>query len=163
MTAPRSELEKKIQRDIEADMGAEPDLLLLKNSVGLATYFNDQGKEFKVPYGLGVGSPDLVAMLRISVAHESIGVGAIAAWLCLEVKCPGEEATDEQKKVHAIWRRFGALVFVVHSVKEARAALAIARGPLAKIQRAPLDLSELSEQEFERLDELSSTKKRRSS
>lgn len=140
MSGRRTTLEKQIQRDIEADLGAERDLLLLRNSVGKATFTDEEeGEQFHVPYGLGVGSPDLVAILRISprgvartttgriVGHTAAHGPVLGAWFCLEVKADDEEATDEQKKVHAIWRRFGALVFVVHSVKEARAALEEAR------------------------------------
>ena len=139
----RSTLEKQIQRDIEADLGAEPDLLLLRNSVGQARYVNEEdGKEFFVPYGLGTGSPDLVSMLRVDLVKRGTvpgtterpsrgslarGRGSVGVWFCLEVKCPGEDATPEQEKVHAIWRRFGAIVEVVHSVVEARDALNRAR------------------------------------
>lgn len=128
----RSTLEKTIQSNIEADLGAEPDLLILRNSIGQAEYFNDDGKSYRVPYGLGKGSPDLVGLLRIE-ALPSDGPWAArcvvptAIWFCLEVKVPGEEATSEQSHVHAIWRRFGAFVEVVHSVSEARAALERAR------------------------------------
>jgi len=120
----RSPLEKKIQTDIEIDMGAEPDLLFLRNNVGRAVYTTDAGKPYFVHYGLGVGSPDLVSILR---APDGLGV-----WFCLEVKRPGEEPDDEQKKVHEIWRSFGALVYVVHSVAEARTALEIARSRVTR-------------------------------
>jgi hypothetical protein len=114
----RSKLEAEVQRQIEAAIGAEPDLLLFKNSVGKARYVTKtDGKEFHVPYGLGEGSPDLVGVL----APRGV-------WLCLEVKVPGEDAEPHQAKVHDVWRRFGALVFVVHSADEARTALTTARG-----------------------------------
>ncbi len=135
--ARRSQLEKKIQREIEADLGAESDLLLLKNSVGQAEYFNDEGKEYRVPYGLGEGSPDLVGLLRVEVLRPSRKgdtilqtalIRTVAVWLCLEVKPPEVKKPDpHQEKCHAIWRRFGAYVDTVHSVKEARAALERAR------------------------------------
>ncbi len=113
-----SRLEKQIQRDIEVALGSEPDLLLIKNSVGAARFVDDDGKEFHVPYGLGTGSPDLVGLLR---------VGARATWFCLEVKAPGGRVDPAQAKCHDIWRRFGAFVEVVRSVDDARAALAAAR------------------------------------
>jgi|GEM_PF-1562160 len=111
-------LEKEVQRRIEAKLGAEPDLLLLRNSVGRAKYVKED-KVFYVPYGLGVGSPDLVFILR-----TPFGLGV---WLCMEVKVPGEEPEPEQERCHEIWRRFGALIYVVHSVDEAVAALKDAR------------------------------------
>ena len=108
--------ENALQRDIQAAIGAEPDLLLMKNSVGHARFVDDEGRRYTVPFGLGKGSPDLVGILA---PH--------GVWLALELKVPGEDATAEQSKVHEVWRRFGALVYVVHSVDEARAALIDAR------------------------------------
>ena len=116
--------ENALQRDIQAAIGAEPDLLLFKNSVGHARFVNDDGREYTVPYGLGKGSPDLVGILAPS-----------GRWFCLELKVPGEDATDEQQKVHDVWRRFGALVYAVHSVDEARAGLEDARGRVSRSAR----------------------------
>jgi len=116
----RDHLEAELQRQIEAAIGAEPDLLLMKNSVGNARYTTKDGKAFHVPYGLGTGSPDLVAILA-----------PLGGWFCLEVKCPGEKPTAEQLKMHALWRSFGAYVEVVTSVDEAKAALREARGRIA--------------------------------
>jgi hypothetical protein len=112
----RSKPEASIQREIEAEIGAEPDLLLFKNSVGLARYVTDDGKEFRVPYGLGIGSPDLVGILA-----------PFGRWLCLEIKVPGEVAEPHQEKSHAVWRKFGAFIRTVSSPAEARAALDEAR------------------------------------
>lgn len=122
----RSTLEKEIQRRIEEELGAEPDFLLMRNSVGHATYVDHQtGKEWHVPYGLGVGSPDLVGMLRVEARWlRDVAIPIrLGAWVCLEVKCPGEVAEAEQRKVHAVWRAFGACVAVVTSPEEARQAL----------------------------------------
>ena len=112
----RETLEKKIQREIEAALGAEPDLLLLRNSVGMAKHTSDDGKTWHVPYGLGTGSPDLVGILAPS-----------GRWVCLEVKAAEGDVDPAQLKCHAIWRKFGAFVAVVRSVEEARAALDEAR------------------------------------
>lgn len=112
----RTTLEAEIQRRIEVAIGAEPDFLLFRNSVGKARHVSRDGVEFYVPYGLGNGSPDLVGILAPS-----------GTWVALEIKRPGEEATDEQKQVHAVWRRFGAFVGVVTSPDEARSALNDAR------------------------------------
>ncbi len=114
----RSVLESSIQASIELELGAEPDLLLLRNNVGVSIHFREDGSEYRIPYGLGKGSPDLVGLL--------FRAGS-ALWFCLEVKAPGEDATDEQKKCHTIWRRFGAFISVVESVEQARAALHRAR------------------------------------
>ena len=121
----RSVLEKKVQADIEAALGAESDLLLLRNAVGKATYVDDEAREFHVPFGLGVGSPDLVALLLV------LGPRALAAWFCLEVKAEEGDLDPEQEKCHAIWRRFGALIYTVRSVAEAHAAVLDARKAVA--------------------------------
>lgn len=116
----RATLEAEIQRRILAEIGAEPDFTVFKNSVGLAQHFDDKtGKAWKVPYGLGTGSPDLVGILHFGQC--------IGCWVALEVKCPGEEAEPHQAVVHDQWRAAGALVYVVHSAVEARMALATAR------------------------------------
>lgn len=112
----RAKLEAEIQRQIEAEIGAEPDLLLLKNSNGVARYTTDDGKSFTVPYGLGTGSPDLVGILA-----------PLGRWFCLEIKCPSEEPRPTQVQCHAVWRNFGAFIRTVTTPKEARAALDEAR------------------------------------
>ncbi len=113
----RKREETRISALIKLEVGSEPDFQLMRNNNGLAEY----GKA-KVVYGLGSGSPDFVGILRIT---DDLG-----AWVCLEVKVPGEDATDEQKACHALWRTFGAIVVVVHSAEEARAALEYARGTI---------------------------------
>lgn len=127
----RGVLEKQRQREIEAAIGAEPDLLLMKNSVGVAKYFDDNGKQFIVPYGLGTGSPDLVGILRVTVGDLVVGV-----WFCLEVKADEGDLSPEQRRCHEIWRRFGAIVEVVRSADEASAALARARARFAPKEAA---------------------------
>lgn len=112
-------LENDIQRDIELAIGAEPDLLILRNSVGQAVYVDeDTERRYVVPYGLGTGSPDLVCQLH---------VWGVAVWLCLEVKAPGEVPRPDQEKCHVQWRRFGALVAVVTSADEGIEAVVQAR------------------------------------
>lgn len=112
----RTKLESAIQREIEAAIGSKGDLLLLRNSVGHATYHDANGKEWHTPYGLGVGTPDLVGILAPS-----------GRWFCLEVKTPGEQPEPEQSKCHELWRRFGAFVATVRSADDAIAALELAR------------------------------------
>lgn len=120
MNAPKqSPLEKNLQREIEAAIGSEPDLLLLRNSVGEAIYYTGEGQQYHVPYGLGVGSPDLVALLRVG--------DTLAAWFALEVKTDAGELSQDQIRTHRVWRTFGALIYVVRSVDEATRALTTAR------------------------------------
>lgn len=109
-----------IQNNIEAALGSLPDLLTLRNSVGKAHYVNEKtGKTYHVPYGLGVGSPDIVFILA-----------PIGRWLAMEVKDPDGVVEPHQAESHAVWREFGALVYVVRSVDEARDALDDARAKM---------------------------------
>lgn len=122
----RSVLEKETQRQIEAEIGAEPDLLIINNSVGLARHISESdGKEWFVPYGLGEGSPDLVGMLRASFGPMLRD--SLAVWFCIEVKADEGELSEEQKKCIGLWRAFGALVYECRSAKEGRKALDDAR------------------------------------
>jgi hypothetical protein len=132
----RTTLENEVQRKIEDAIGSEPDLLLLRNSVGRATFTNERtGKSYFVPYGLGEGSPDLVGILRVDVSVGGHWEGSrhvehrvpVAMWFCLEVKADEGELDPEQVRCHEIWRRFGAFIETVRSADEARAALARAR------------------------------------
>ena len=118
----RATLESEVQRQILAAIGAEPDFTVFKNAVGVATNYDAEGRPRKHPYGLGVGSPDLVGILHVGQC--------IGCWVCLEVKVPGEDADPHQAVVHDQWRAMGALVYVVHSAKEAIGALACARGEI---------------------------------
>jgi len=118
--------ETRLQNEIEAAIGAAPDLLLLRNSVGRARHVReDDGTIFFVPYGLGVGSPDLVGMLRAPDGR--------AVWFCLEVKTADGRVDAEQERCHRVWRDSGAIVEVVRSVDEARAALQRAREGLRAV------------------------------
>lgn len=122
-----SSLESKIQAEVLDAIGAEPDVLILRNQVGAVKYFDEKtGEPRFVTMGLGTGSPDLVGILRI--AH---GAGFVGIWFALEIKAEKGRFEKDQLKVHEIWRRFGALVFVVRSADEARQALIVARGMVA--------------------------------
>lgn len=106
-----------IQRNIQLALGAESDFLLLpKNTVGMAKMPVGDGQLAQYPVGLGDGSPDLVGILS-----------PWGRWVCLEVKTPKGRAEETQKKCHAVWRRFGALIYQVRSVDDAEKALRDAR------------------------------------
>ena len=76
-----------------------------RNSVGFDA-------ERRVRYGLGVGSPDLVGILR--------GSGRV---FCLEVKSDRGRASEEQLAWARAVRRLGGFAAVVRSEAEAMAAL----------------------------------------
>ncbi len=63
------------------------------------------------PPGSNTGKPDLT--------------GALAGkYVAIEVKCPGKNAERHQEFVHRQLRKAGAVVFVAHSLTEAKAQLA---------------------------------------
>ena len=125
--------ESVVQNAIEAELGAEPDLLLLRNSTGLAEHFTKEtGKAWRVPYGLGKGSPDLVGLLRVNVSvfmatGPHLHTVSAAVWIAWEVKAPGGESEPHQLECHRVWSSFGAYVATVDSVEAARAHLATVR------------------------------------
>lgn len=106
--------EATLLREIRVELGREKDLVLWRNQVGFATYENKHGVQ-RVPYGLCVGSSDLV------------GIGPGARFFALEVKSDTGSATKEQKLFIELVRRRGGFAAVVRSVDEARAALERAR------------------------------------
>lgn len=119
-------LENKVQRDIELALGAEADLMLLRNTVGAAKFYDEKtAKRRMLTYGLGTGSPDLVGILY----DEFTGLGV---WFCIECKAPGETSTVKQREVRQAWEAFGALVYECHSVNEARMSLDLARATIRR-------------------------------
>lgn len=83
-------------------------VLLWRNNCGR---LQDRGGRW-VSYGLGLGSPDLVGILRPA--------GRLVA---VEVKVPGKKPEPHQDAWHRAARAAGALVIVAHSVEEALAGL----------------------------------------
>lgn len=105
----------RLQNEIRLALGSEPDLLLMRNSVGVAEHVREDGSVYKVPYGLGPGTPDLVGILK-------------GRWFALEVKDGSGRPSAQQVRVHKLWERFGTHVIVVRSVADAITALQTARG-----------------------------------
>ena len=128
----RARPEALLERHILRAIGAEPDVLVCKNEVGagytgavlpallaaLPSELHGAVRQalarHRITWGLGVGSPDLVA-------------SADGRWLGLELKSPDGRVSPEQRDWHLAAERRGALVRVVRSVDEARAAVDEAR------------------------------------
>lgn len=109
-------LEKVTQNLIRLDLGMEPDLVLYRNSTGMASH-ESKGKTYKQRFGLCVGSSDLIGILSPG-----------GRWFCLEIKrSEKEKPTDEQVAFMRLVRNMGGFACVVWSVETARAALARAR------------------------------------
>lgn len=104
--------ESEIQAAIRAALGRLPDVCLWRNHVGQLT---DAGGRTH-PFGLAVGSADLIGVLAPS--------GRLIA---LECKTPAGRLRPEQRSWLAVVRRFGGFACVVRSVEEALAAVERAR------------------------------------
>jgi len=108
--------EAEVQREIELALGAEPDLLLMRNANGVARYVDDDGRERFTRMGLPNGAPDLVGI------HAPFG-----RWFGLECKARDGRLSPDQRRIHDLWRRSGAFVAVARSAHDARLALEQAR------------------------------------
>jgi hypothetical protein len=119
--------EAELERHILRAVGGQPDLLLLRNEVGvgypcaeLHALFAAQGlgqtvdpilrRARRITYGLGVGSPDLFGAL----SGRAFG---------LELKTPTGRSSPEQERWAYAARGRGVEVVVVRSVEEAEAAI----------------------------------------
>ena len=117
MTRSARPLEREVLSSIRLALGLEPDLVLWRNNVGVATHVTTHvGRGLgtcRVVYGLCPGSADLVGLLAPS-----------GRFLGLEVKRPGEKPTPAQVQWLDLVRGMGGFAAVVSSVDEALAAVA---------------------------------------
>lgn len=100
--------ESKVLREIREHFGAFPDRIVLwRNQVGLARHFDDKTGTFrKFPYGLCVGSADLVGLLIPS-----------GRFIAIETKREkGGKLSDEQKVWGALVVRAGGIWVCARSV-----------------------------------------------
>lgn len=106
--------EREVLHAVRAALVGTGCLLLWRNNTGgeLVEGGDASTRRRFVHYGLGKGSPDLVGMLRVN-----------GRFVGFEVKRPGEGPTKDQQLWHAVARKAGAFVAVVHSVDEALDAL----------------------------------------
>lgn len=103
MTQP----ETIIRRAQRAALVRTGHLLLWVNPVG-------KDRETHVRYGLGLGSPDLLGILRTGTPGRLFG---------LETKTPVGRLSENQKRWHRVARAAGAFVAVARSEAEALEAL----------------------------------------
>lgn len=126
MTSPRatgkkkqrnSRPEGKIVDAILMRLGTEPDLIIMRRSVGRA--LTPAGNEI---YFGKRGEPDLQGW----ISPQGFG-------FMLEVKAPRGRLSDDQKAFHEAVRMVGVRVYTVRSVDEAVAALDDARASIADL------------------------------
>jgi hypothetical protein len=112
----RDRPEARLEREILRATGREfPGLLVCKNEVGLGFRGALKGdlcpacaeasKRHRIAYGLGVGSPDLVAVPG-------------GAFLGVELKTEAGRLSEDQERWHAAARAKGVDVIVVRSVEQ---------------------------------------------
>jgi hypothetical protein len=104
--------ETHLQQAIRLALGREPDLVLWRNSGGVATH-EQSGTTQR--FGLCRGAADLV------------GVGPRGKFFALEVKTTRGRLSTEQSMFLDLVRGRGGFAAVVRSVEDARAALDRAR------------------------------------
>jgi hypothetical protein len=122
---PKKRAESTILSEIRRWAGTQPNLSLYRNNVGK---LKDSTGRW-VTYGLCVGSADLIGWLRCHVKPVPFrGVScAVARFVALEVKLPGQKARPEQEAWLRLVRDAGGIAGVVTSVDEAEALLVDAR------------------------------------
>lgn len=89
---------------------------MFRNSVGRARYRSAKGDTFTVPYGLSVGSSDLIGWTRIAIGVER----TVAVFTACEIKLPGKRATKEQQAFIRAVQDAGGIAGVCTSVSDYR-------------------------------------------
>lgn len=106
---------RDLTKPIEAALNAIPGVWASRNTVGIGYHRNGD----PATWGLGTGSADIIGC-------------AMGYFFALEVKWPGESPTPQQRSwLRVMSEEKGALVAVVHSVEEAKAAIAPLLGDCA--------------------------------
>jgi hypothetical protein len=100
--------ESKIQNEIRLAVGRDPDLVLWRNQVGVATYISGETRR----HGLCPGSCDLIGILA---PH--------GRFIALEIKTATGKISPEQERFINLVNRKGGYAKVVRSVDEALTAI----------------------------------------
>jgi len=89
------------------------DVRLFRNNVGVC--IRDGAR---IPFGLAVGSPDLIGWRRTVITSDMVGQ-TVAVAVGIEVKTQTGRVRPEQRAFLAHMQAFGALAGVARSVQEA--------------------------------------------
>ncbi len=126
-------LESAHQAAIRLALAERGDNVFWSNPGGKATHYKGgctcptcgqktlNARKFVVPYGLQVGSSDLIGMVPVEVSncpHDGLDL-SLAAFVGLEVKTGRGRESAEQKLYHNLVNEKGGVVRVVRSVKDA--------------------------------------------
>lgn len=111
--------ETEIQHEIRLAIGER--IPLWRNNVGVAV-FNNEGREYRVPYGLCTGASDLIGIRPLIVQAKDIG-RTIGQFVALESKTVKGRPTKEQKLFLELIDRCGGVAAIVRGVDDAEGAL----------------------------------------
>jgi len=100
--------ERKILRDIRLAVGGRPDVVLWRNSAGVAEHISGNGKVDRVPYGLCHGASDLIGLIRPT-----------GRFLAIEVKTRKGKLSHDQKAFLELVKKSGGVAGVARSAEEA--------------------------------------------
>lgn len=112
--------ESEIQTAVRIAMGKEPDLVLWRNSGGVA---EKEGRTQR--FGLQVGASDLV------------GIGPGGVFVAWELKSATGRLSDEQRRFLALVEKRGGHSAVIRSVDDAWAALRVMREAARRAELGP--------------------------
>ena len=108
--------EADILRSIRLAIGGRDDVVIWRNSAGLAEHTDRQGRRTKVPYGLCKGAADLIGIIKPS-----------GRFLAIEVKTSTGKLRPEQKNFLRLIKSLGGVAGVARSVAEANAIVNIGK------------------------------------
>lgn len=99
--------ERDIQDNIRLALGAEPDLVLWRNNVGVG-----EVRGYKIRFGVGgPGGADLIGIFR-------------GRFIAVEIKTTTGRQSEEQRVFQQLVEKKGGIYVVLRSAEEARAWLA---------------------------------------
>lgn len=120
--------ESEVQQRIRLALGREPDCVVWRNNVGVATFFAENIQ--RVEYGLCEGSSDLIGLATVTITPEMVGQ-KIGRFVALEVKKVGgstqKARAEKQRLFRELVLNMGGHAAVVRGELEAKAALENAR------------------------------------
>ena len=102
--------EAEILRAIRLEVGGRDDVVLWRNSAGIAEHTDRRGRSTKVPYGLCKGAADLIGIIKPS-----------GRFLAIEVKTTRGKLRPEQANFLRLVESSGGVAGVARSVEEAHA------------------------------------------
>lgn len=116
--------ENELQRRIRLALGREPDAVLWRNNVGVASFFAERIQ--RVEYGLCKGSSDLIGLVSLVVTPDMVG-RTLGRFTAIEIKKPGGRSTQEQRLFRDLVLKLGGHAEIVNGEQGATEALKKAR------------------------------------